>query len=158
MRLSLILVLIISIFFLSCKKHNACSFNECAVVVPESESQAVKDYLDANNITANKHCSGMYYVVENAGTGKRPNICNKIAIHYKGMLTNGNVFDQTTTTPAVFPLGDLITAWKIGIPQIKEGGRIILYVPPTLGYGNRSSGPIPANSILIFEVDLLQVQ
>jgi FKBP-type peptidyl-prolyl cis-trans isomerase FkpA len=158
MKFSILIIVFLGIFFTSCKKDDTCSFNECAVVVPDSESQAVKNYLDANNITATKHCSGMYYVVENAGTGNRPNICSYIAIHYKGMLTDGNVFDQTTTNPAVFQLGELITAWKIGIPQIKAGGRIILYVPPTLGYGNRATGSIPANSILIFEVDLLQVQ
>ncbi|MDQ3550845.1 MAG: FKBP-type peptidyl-prolyl cis-trans isomerase, partial [Bacteroidota bacterium] len=70
----------------------------------------------------------------------------------------------TRTTPAIFQLGDLIAAWKNVIPKIKEGGRIVMYVPPSLGYGNRDNRDqngnivIPANSILIFEVDLLQVQ
>lgn len=164
MRLLLLLVLITGIFFTGCKKDETCNYNECAVVVPDSESQTVKEYLDANNITATKHCSGMYYVVENAGTGGTPDICNYISIHYKGMLTNGNVFDQTTTTPALFQLGGLIAAWKNVIPKIKEGGRLVMYVPPSLGYGNTDARDqngnviIPANSILIFEVDLLQVQ
>lgn len=164
MKFLILLVLCFTIFFAGCKKDDTCNYNECAVVVPESESQMVKAYLDSNNITATKHCSGMYYVVENAGTGRTPNICNYISINYKGMLTTGDVFDQTTTTPAVFQLGALIPAWKNVIPKINEGGRLVMYVPPSLGYGNTDTRDqngnvvIPANSILIFEVELLQVQ
>lgn len=164
MKFYIVFIFSLAIFFTGCKKDDACNYNECAIVVPESESQAVKNYLDANNITATKHCSGMYYVVENAGTGRAPNICNYISLHYKGMLTNGNIFDQSTTTPAIFQLGGLIAAWKNVIPKIKEGGRLVMYVPPSLGYGNTDARDqngnivIPANSILIFEVDLLQVQ
>jgi FKBP-type peptidyl-prolyl cis-trans isomerase FkpA len=164
MKFSILVIFSFVIFFTACRKEDACNYNECSVVVSDAESQMVKDYLDANSITATKHCSGMYYIVENAGTGATPNICNYISIHYKGMLTDGSVFDQSTTTPAVFQLGGLITAWKNVIPKIKEGGRLVMYVPPALGYGNTDARDqngnvvIPANSILIFEVDLLQVQ
>jgi FKBP-type peptidyl-prolyl cis-trans isomerase FkpA len=83
-------------------------------------------------------------------------------VKYKGQLTNGNVFDQTTT-PVSFNLGSLIEAWKKGIPMIKPGGKIKLYCPPSLAYGsqvirdNAGNTVIPANSILIFEVELTNV-
>jgi FKBP-type peptidyl-prolyl cis-trans isomerase FkpA len=70
---------------------------------------------------------------------------------YIGKLTNGNQFDAGT---ADFGLNQVIRGWTNGIPLIKQGGKIHLYIPPSLGYGNQAQGPIPANSILIFDVTL----
>lgn len=89
-------------------------------------------------------------------------MCNRIGVRYKGMLTNGNVFDEQTNT-FYFQLGELINAWKNGLMQIKSGGKIRLYVPPTLGYGSddvkdrNGNVVIPANSILIFDIELVEV-
>jgi hypothetical protein len=77
-------------------------------------------------------------------------------IVYKGMLTNGNIFDQSTS-PIEFPLGNVILGWQYGIPLIKPGGKIILYLPPSLGYGPYGAGSIPGNAGLIFEVTLVSV-
>lgn len=76
-----------------------------------------------------------------------------------GKLTNGTIFDQTqgNNTYSNY-LTSLIKGWTNGVPYIKTGGRIILYIPPTLGYGSQANGPIPANSILIFDIDLINVQ
>ena len=60
------------IVFTGCSKEPKCSYNECAYKAPAAEIQAVKDYLTANNITATEHCSGLFYRVENPGTGTRP--------------------------------------------------------------------------------------
>lgn len=102
------------------------------------------------------HCSGVFYSIQAEGTAANPTACSNISVTYKGMLTNGSVFDQTAT-PVGFNLGMLVPAWRNVLPLIKGGGRIIMYVPPTLGYGSQANGPIPANSILIFEVDLVTV-
>ena len=99
--------------------------------------------------------------MEVAGTGKTPTICSMVAVRYKGMLTNGNVFDQTTTEDAVFEVGLTVRGFANGLLNVKEGGKITLYIPPTLGYGNQdvkdrnNNVIIPANSILIFEVQLV---
>ncbi len=156
MRLLLLLVLITSIFFTGCKKDETCIYNECAVVVPDSESQTVKDYLDANNITATKHCSGMYYIILEPGNGQSPEVCDGVGVTYVGRLTNGQTFDEATS-PVNFSLNSLIGGWQLGIPLIKTGGKIRLYIPPSLGYGSQQSGSIPANSILIFDIDLIAV-
>jgi FKBP-type peptidyl-prolyl cis-trans isomerase FkpA len=74
------------------------------------------------------------------------------------MLTNGTIFDQTTNNQMrVFVLGELIAGRRIGIPLIKTSGKITLYVPPTLGYGSTGNASIPANSVLIFDVELLAI-
>ena len=146
------------IFLSSCSKNNddLCKYDACAVAAPASEVAQLESYLASASITATKHCSGMYYTIDVAGSGGTPTICSMVSVKYKGQLTNGNVFDQSTA-PVSFQLGGLIEAWKKGIPLIKPGGKIKLYCPPSLAYGSQAQGPIPANSILIFEVELVSV-
>jgi len=153
-----------SLFFLlsGCLKNDAtvdpCIYDECALKAPASEIQDVQTYLNTNGITnAIQHCSGLFYRVATPGTGKTANICSTVSAFYTGRFTNGNVFDQTTTTPANFPLNGVIEGWKKGVPLIKEGGKIFLYIPPTLAYGSAGRSGIPPNAILIFEIDLQSV-
>ncbi len=134
-----------------------CTYDSCAVKAPDAEIQRVKAYVDSAGINATQHCSGVFYVIDTLGTGKTPTACSDVAVTYKGTLTNGTVFDQNTTGVA-FNLGSLIRSWRNTIPLIREGGKMRLYVPPTLGYGSQANGPIPANSILIFEIKLLATQ
>ena len=152
------------ILFSSCSKNmdNKCSYDACAIAAPASEITQLEAYLSSASITATKHCSGMYYTIDATGTGSMPTGCSSVSVKYKGQLTNGNVFDQATA-PVTFSLSNLIEAWKKGIPMIKPGGKIKLYCPPTLAYGsqvirdNAGNTIIPANSILIFEVELTNV-
>ena len=136
-----------------------CTYDECAVKAPDAEIEKVQAYLTANSITATKHCSGVFYQIINAGTGKTASPCRQVAVRYKGMLTNGNVFDEQTTA-VTFDLGNLIRGWTNTIPLIKEGGSMNLYIPPSLGYGTsdvkdrNGAVVIPANSILIFNIQL----
>ncbi|HEV7333518.1 MAG TPA: FKBP-type peptidyl-prolyl cis-trans isomerase [Flavisolibacter sp.] len=134
-----------------------CNYDACGFVAPAAEQKLVTDYLTANGLTATQHCSGLYYIIDEAGTGSTPTVCNQIAFSYTGRLTNGHVFDQAST-PVVYPLAQLITGFKNGIPLIKTGGKIRLFVPPSLGYGSSQTGDIPPNSVLIFEVTLAGVQ
>lgn len=136
---------------------NAGNYDPCALKAPASEIQAVQDYLTAHNIQATQHCSGLFYRVDMPGTGTAPNICSAVRVNYEGKLTNDTVFDSSTT-PVNFNLTGVIPGWQKGIPLVKPGGRIYLYIPPSLAYGNNPNGPIPANSILVFRVDLIAVQ
>jgi len=149
----IVLGLVIITSLVSCKKD--CSYNACAVVAPASEIQAVQSYLSANGIAAVQHCSGLFYVIEQMGSGKKPSACNTVNTTYVGKLTNGSVFDQGTVS---FGLDEVIRGWTNGIPLIKKGGTIHLYIPPSLGYGSQANGPIPGNSILIFDVTLNDVE
>lgn len=152
-------VLLIALFFVSAcsKKNDKCDYNPCSAVAPDSEVKQVEAYLSSNTITAVKHCSGLYYQVISEGTGSNPTSCSAISVTYKGTLTNGNVFENATT-PVVYGLATLIEGWRNGLPVIKKGGRIKLFVPPSLGYGASSQGSIPGNSVLIFDINLLDVQ
>ncbi len=140
-----------------------CNYDVCANAAPAGEVQALETYITTNAITATKHCSGLYYRIETPGTGKTAGVCNAITIQYKGQTTAGNVFDQTTTGPRTFNLAGLILGWQNAVPLIKEGGKIIFYLPPSLAYGSQEQRDqngnviIPANSILIFEITLVAV-
>lgn len=156
---------LISLLLINCKKNDSdpanqpCTYDPCATIAPTAEIQAVQNYLTTNSITATQHCSGLFYKIENAGTGVAPDACSYVTIKYVGKLTTGTIFDQTqgNNTYSNY-LTSLIKGWTNGVPYIKTGGRIILYIPPTLGYGSQANGPIPANSILIFDIDLINVQ
>ena len=155
---------VIIFLFFGCKKadnfSSTCTvgnYDPCGFKAAASEIQAVKDYLSANSITATEHCSGLFYVIDAPGAGQTPTLCSKVTVTYEGKLTNGTVFDSKTTG-VEFLLADLIEGWRIGIPLIKPGGSIRLYVPPSLGYGPNNYGAIPGNSILVFRVDLTAVR
>jgi FKBP-type peptidyl-prolyl cis-trans isomerase FkpA len=138
------------IVFTGCKKGNKCDYNDCGTKASDAEIQSVKDYLGSQGITnAAQHCSGMFYVIDKTGADKHPGACSGVNVTYRGMLTSGVVFDQGT---ADLGLDGVITGWRNGIPLIGVGGLIHLYIPPSLGYGSSANGPIPANSILVFDV------
>lgn len=164
------IILAVTLVFIlaGCLKRNGdssvtCTYDPCFLKAPDTEIQALKTYLDTNHIVANQHCSGLFYIIHSEGSGKTPQTCLNVIAKYKGMLTSGAVFDQSTTG-IEFNLGGVIPGWTKGIPLVKNGGRITLYIPPSLGYGSRTqydqngNVAIPANSITIFEVELIAVQ
>lgn len=134
-----------------------CNYNECAVKAPAAEIEQVKAYLSANNITATEHCSGLLYVIDDPGTGNKPTACSSVLVNYEGRLTNGNTFDKSTS-PVAFSLTGVIKGFQNGVPLVKTGGKIRLFIPPSLGYGSTAQNGIPANSILIFDVELLDMR
>ncbi len=96
------------------------------------------------------------------GLGKEALRGTTVTVHYTGKLTNGKVFDSSVERgePFSFDLGSgqVIQGWEKGIVGMKEGGKRKLTIPPKLGYGARAVGPIPANSTLIFDVELIRVK
>jgi FKBP-type peptidyl-prolyl cis-trans isomerase FkpA len=145
--------IILGTVFSGCNKwEEGCTYEECAVKAPADQEQAVQDYLNSQGITnAVKHCSGLYYVIDEPGTGGTPEGCSAVDVTYTGSLTNGTVFDSG---PTQLSLGSVIRGWRNGLPLIKEGGKIRLFIPPALGYGDQPNGPIPEKSILIFSIEL----
>lgn len=153
-------VLLLSAFVLSCsKKDEKCNLIDSKVVAPASEVTSVHNYLSSNGINAVQDPSGFYYKINTQGTGQEVvNLCSNVIVKYKGRLTNGTVFDSTGTDKTItVELGTVIVGWQKGLPLINSGGNITLFIPPSLGYGPNPSGPIPANSILIFDIDLVNV-
>ncbi len=165
-----VVVVIIGLMFLlnSCiKKDTACNYLDSMKVAPAAEISALGDSLAAHGITnATLHASGFYYTITNPGTGAIvSNLCSNITNTYTGSFFNGVVFDSTKTgSQATFPLGAVIVGWQKGIPLVKAGGSINLYIPPSLGYGSnpvkdQSTGAviIPANSYLVFNVNVVSI-
>ena len=152
-NLILIFVLLAGISCGSCSKEKKCE--ALSISAPKEEIDAVAQYLANNNITATQDGQGFFYTIEATGTGDHPKSCSNVTVGYVGKLTNGTIFDQNPETS--FDLGQLILGWQAGIPLISKGGKITLYLPPSLAYGDRAAGPVPANSILIFTIDLLKI-
>jgi FKBP-type peptidyl-prolyl cis-trans isomerase FkpA len=148
--------------FTACKKNKDCKELAPTTMATAAETAYLQNYLDAKGITNAINKNGMFYVI-NQGAGISPNICSNISLTYSGSLiqgtTDGSVFDATPSgQTSNFNLASLITAWKIIFPLVKAGGSVTLYVPPSLGYGSRAAGSIPANSYLKFVVSLIDVQ
>ena len=108
--------------------------------------------------------SGLQYQDVTVGDGKVAQAGDTVFVHYTGTLKNGKKFDSSRdrNKPFSFDLGngDVIKGWDEGVAGMKEGGKRKLIIPPELGYGARDvgNGLIPANSTLIFEVELLKVK
>ena len=129
----------------------------------ESEAAAAARKLGAP--TTNpvvKTPSGLEYIDVNAGDGAPARAGQTVTVHYTGWLVNGQKFDSSLdrNQPFSFKLGSrqVIPGWDEGVAGMKPNGVRKLIVPPALGYGSRGVGPIPADSTLIFEVQLLKAQ
>jgi FKBP-type peptidyl-prolyl cis-trans isomerase FkpA len=155
------LVLCVAIMGLSCLKTSdrTCAFRQINIVAPQVEQDSIDAYLDSNSIEAQHHSAGFYYKIIQPGTGTDTmSLCSELLIDFKGQLKNDSVFQQGTD--AYLVLGGMIEGWKLGIPLIKKGGEIKLFLPPSLAFGyadykNESNQVlVPANSFVIYTVKL----
>jgi len=166
MKKMLTLLVAIPLLFISCKKDDRCPYSESGASASTAERTYLANYLAANSLVAVEHTSGVYYNISVPGTGNSPSICSNVTAKYTGsLIPSGNVFDSTPAGSAgiSFTLGQLIVGWQKVLPLIKRGGKITLYIPPSLGYGNQDISNqgnviIPANSHLKFEIELVNVQ
>ena len=105
--------------------------------------------------------SGLQYKIIRSGPegGPHPTPRDEVKVNYTGTLLSGEVFDSTDQRgqPAVFQLDGLVQGWVEGLQLMRPGDVWVIYVPPKLGYGDEQKGPIPANSVLVFRLELLGV-
>lgn len=103
--------------------------------------------------------SGLQYKIEVEGTGISPEATDTVEVNYEGRLIDGTVFDSSYERgeSVKFPLNRVIKGWAEGLTYAKEGGRIQLYIPADLAYGQHGAAAVPGNSTLIFDVDLVKV-
>ena len=145
---SISLFLLIGVIFTACNKEE----KQAAL-----DEEIITNYISDNNLNAISTGSGLYIVISNEGTGESCNASSNVIVDYKGYLTNGTIFDESTSAGITCNLGNMITGWTEGIPYFREGGNGILLIPSALGYGDQANGGIPANSVLIFDISLLEV-
>ena len=98
--------------------------------------------------------------LEYAGSDEHPTLEDTVTVHYAGTFIDGETFDSSYDRgePATFPLGGLIKAWQMAIPQMGIGATIEIDVPADLAYGHRGKGPIPGGATLLFKVELLDIE
>jgi FKBP-type peptidyl-prolyl cis-trans isomerase FklB len=103
--------------------------------------------------------SGIQYIVMNEGSGAIPKASDKVTTHYHGTLLNGTIFDSSVDRgqPATFPVGGVIKGWQEVLQLMKTGAKWKVFIPASLAYGDRNQGKIPANSTLVFEIELLEI-
>ena len=122
------------------------------------DSELIQEYVMENGLDADSTGSGLHYVIEQEGNGDHPNLQSRITINYTGTLLNGDQFDSSNGNPVTFKLDNLIEGWKEGIPYFSEEGAGLLLIPSHLAYGSSTlGGSIPSNSVLVFEIELLEV-
>jgi len=122
------------------------------------DKKIIEDYLAAKGLTATgSTASGIYYIIVKAGGLNHPNINSDVSVNYKGYLTNDTVFDESYSsgTPSSFALSAVIKGWQEGIPLFGVGGKGKLLIPSDLGYGAVAKTNIPAHSVLIFDIELV---
>lgn len=159
-------LLLISFFFNSCvKKNDKCTFATIETTAPAAERDALRTYLQSNGIPFTEDPHGFFYKIVNPGSGAIiANLCSTVTVNYIGRLQNGSTFDQTPAgSPAAFQLGAVIYGWQKGLPLIAKNGRILLFIPPSFGYGstavrdNQGNIVIPANSNLFFDITIVDI-
>lgn len=102
--------------------------------------------------------SGLQYKIIEEGSELRPTSPkDTVEVIYRGTFINGEEFDSSKGKSVTMPLQVFIDGWKEGLPKIGEGGRMELYIPSELAYGSSRRGPIPGNSTLIFDIELIKV-
>jgi FKBP-type peptidyl-prolyl cis-trans isomerase len=104
--------------------------------------------------------SGLQYEVIKEGTGVKPVATDTVTVNYAGTLTNGTEFDNSYKRgqPISFPLNGVIPGWTEALQLMSVGSKYKLYIPQNLGYGMNDQGPIPGGSVLVFDVELLDVK
>ncbi len=136
--------------------NQPCDPTPVAVSALPEEITTLRQYITSKGIKATADERGFYYTVQSPGTGAKPTICSEVTVNYVGKLTNNETFDSGNDVS--FGLNQLVLGWQEGIPLIAPGGKITLYLPPSLAYGSQEQPGIPANSILVFEIELKTVR
>ncbi len=132
---------------------------EEAKVAQAAGDAFLKENGGKKGVTTTK--SGLQYEVITKGDGKTlPKAVDTVKVHYVGTLTDGSTFDSSVERgqPTEFPLNQVIPGWTEGLQLMSKGAKFRFFIPPGLGYGARALPKIPANSVLVFEVELLDVK
>jgi len=115
---------------------------------------------NAKKASVTTTASGLQYEVLLSGSGEtHPTASSQVRVHYHGTLIDGTVFDSSVDRGETisFPLNRVIPGWTEGVQLMKVGDKFRFYIPSNLGYGERSAGKIPPGSVLIFDVELFEI-
>jgi len=130
-----------------------------------ADEKKLQEYFTKNHITPSKTSLGLYYTIAKEGTGNKIMAGQTVNLNYTGRLLDGTVFDSNTdpafkhTEPLVFEVGKgaVIRGYDKGVQLLKKGSEATIYIPSGLAYGERGRPQIPPNSILVFDIQVLDV-
>ncbi len=142
-------------------KRRAAAEAEAGVIADQNKAEG--DAFLAENATKEGVVttdSGLQYKVLTMGDGAKPAATDTVEVHYRGTLIDGTQFDSSydREQSISFALNRVIAGWTEGVQLMPVGSKFMFYIKPELGYGSGGGGPIPPNSTLIFEVELLSIQ
>ncbi len=159
------MVVLLFIFLWGCGEKQSDTAQETAAPPPQNQPAPKPKTNGPHQFSADAYevsPSGLQYVIFEKTDGPKPQPGDVVVVHYTGWLTDGTKFDSSydRNEPFSFVLGarQVIPGWDEGIALLRKGEKAQLVIPPDLAYGNRAIGPIPPNSTLIFEVELLDIQ
>lgn len=147
--ISLLFIVVLSVIFSSCKKTND---NQKTI-----DDQIISNYLTKNKLIATKTNSGLYYIITQQGLGKQVTNNSTLYVKYKGYLSDSTVFDENTNGTSI-SLNSVITGWQEGLTYFNVGGKGKLFIPSHLAYGKNVNGKVPANSVLFFDIEVLEMK
>lgn len=141
-----IVLFAVGLVFSSCKKEDKQA---------EADEKTIVDYMKDNGLTGIRTDSGVYVVINDPGAGTACGSASTVEVAYTGYYTNHIIFDSSPSS--TFSLNAVIKGWQEGIPYFREGGSGILLIPSAMAYGTQGKGSIPGNTVLIFNVELIDV-
>jgi len=143
------------------KQRQAATKAETAAVGQENRTEG-KKFLAENKVKEGVQTtdSGLQYKVLTMGDGAKPAATDTVKVHYSGKLLDGTEFDSSyaRNEPISFALNRVIAGWTEGVQLMPIGSKFVFYIAPDLAYGEGGGGPIPPNSTLVFEVELLDIE
>jgi len=151
-----ILVPFIVLILVSCGSDDSKS-EASSTDYTESNEKEILDYISDQDLEAQKSASGLYYVINETGTGDKPTAGSNVTVAYKGYFIDGSVFDQSNDEGISFNLNQVIAGWTEGITYFNEGGSGVLLIPSRLAYGNTGRSGIPGGAVLIFDINLKSI-
>ncbi len=154
---SLLAFILIGTLLSACLEDDSAMLPSNPVEQLENDIVLIDDYLERNNIKAEKDSlDRIRFVVQTEGDNcRQPNLYDRVTVNYKGMFLDGDVFE--TGEAVEFTVSQLIVGWQIGLPLMKDGGKTTLYIPSGFAYGIGGTNNIPPNSNLVFEIEILKI-
>ena len=145
-----IIIMLLFVSFSGCQKR------------ADMEEETIVNYLKDHTLfdKSVKTSEGIYYYIQTAGNGVKPTVDSKVTVNYKGYLIDGKEFDSSYSLaekPSFF-LYEVIEGWTIGMQHFDKGAKGSLFIPSRYAYGKNPPAGIPKNAILLFDIELLDIQ
>jgi len=119
--------------------------------------KTIREWIRQQNIQYKSTDSGLYYYFENKGQGQKIKYTDSVTVQFKGTLLDSTIF-EIEKVPVTFAVNEVIIAWKEVLLMSERKAKIKIIVPPQLGYGNHKLDKIPQNSILLYEIEIIDIK